>query len=367
LLLSARLLLEQAEGLGESLEDPLLLFSVLYGFWTASHVDFAGDKMRDLAHEFMTLAEKQGSIAPRMVGHRLIGMALVQTGDLVQGRVHFDRAMALYSPIEHRPLATRFGVDSGVSIYSNRSWALWLLGHPAMALADAKRALQDAREIGQAAELIYATNHAAFPLIFSGRFSEAEELLKTAVTAAEEIRADYLKALATMFHGSLLALTGRASASVNMIMSGLTEVRSTGSTLWVPLYLSCLAMAHSELGQFDDASHSIREALTMLERTGEKWCEAEVYRIAGDLTLNSPEHDAVKAEEYFGRALAVARQQQAKSWELRAAMSLVRLWRDHGKPQHARQLLAPVYGWFTEGFDTLDLKEAKVLLDELRA
>jgi class 3 adenylate cyclase/predicted ATPase len=363
----ARLLLEQAEGHGETLEDPLLLFSVLYGFWTASHVDFDGDKMCDLAHEFVTLAEKQGSIAPRMVGHRLMGMALVQTGNLAQGRVHFDRAMALYNPIEHRPLATRFGVDSGVSIYSNRSWALWLLGHPAMALADAKRALQDAREIGQAAEFIYAAVHSAFPLIFSGRFSEAEELLKTAVTEAEEIRADYLKALATMFHGSLLALTGRALDSVNMIMSGLTEVRSTGSTLWVPLYLSSLATAHSESGRFDDASHSIRESLTMLQRTGEKWCEAEVYRIAGDLMLNSHEHDAVKAEEYFGRALAVARQQQAKSWELRAAMSMTRLWRSRGKPQQARELLAPVYDWFTEGFDTLDLREAKALLDELHA
>ena len=139
-----------------------------------------------------------------------------------------------------------------------------------------------------------------------------------------------------MFHGSLLALTGRALDSVNMIMFGLTEVRWTDE-LWVPLYLSSLAIAHSELGQFDDASHSISESLTMLERTGEKWCQAEVCRIAGDLTLNSPEHDAVKAEEYFGRALAVARQQQAKSWELRAAMSMARLWRDQGKVQEARR------------------------------
>ena len=119
--------------------------------------------------------------------------------------------------------------------------------------------------------------------------------------------------------------------------------------------------------QFDNASHCIGEAMTTVQTTKERWCEAEVDRIAGEIALKSPEPDAAKAQEYFERALAVARQQQAKSWELCAAMSLARLWRDQGKPQQARELLAPVYGWFTEGFDTRDLKEAKALLGELGA
>ena len=118
-------------------------------------------------------------------------------------------------------------------------------------------------------------------------------------------------------------------------------------------------------GQFDDAWRSIGEAMTAVETTKERWWEAEVNRTAGEITLLSPEPDAAKAEAYFDRALAVARQQQAKSWELRAAMSLARLWRDQGKVQQARELLAPVYGWFTEGFDTRDLKDAKALLEEL--
>jgi hypothetical protein len=121
------------------------------------------------------------------------------------------------------------------------------------------------------------------------------------------------------------------------------------------------------LGQFDDAWRGIGEATTVIETTKEKWCEAEVHRMAGEIALMSSEPDAAKAERYFERALAVARQQQAKSWELRAAVSMARLWRDQGKPQQARELLALVYGWFTEGFDTLDLKEAKALLDELHA
>ena len=129
--------------------------------------------------------------------------------------------------------------------------------------------------------------------------------------------------------------------------------------------MSYLARAHAELGQFDDAWHSIGDALTAIEATKETWYEAEVHRIAGEITLKSPEPDVAKAQVYFERALAVAREQQAKSWELRAAMSMARLWRDQGKRQEARELLAPVYSWFTEGFDTRDLRDAKELLSDL--
>src|SRR5262249_28308776 len=122
---------------------------------------------------------------------------------------------------------------------------------------------------------------------------------------------------------------------------------------------------YADLGQFGDAWRSIGEAITAVETTKERWCEAEGHRVAGENALRSPEPDTAKAEADFERALAVAREQQAKSWELRAAMSMARLWRDQGKQDEARGLLAPVYGWFTEGFDTLDLKEARALLDDL--
>ena len=133
----------------------------------------------------------------------------------------------------------------------------------------------------------------------------------------------------------------------------------------MPTFLSYLVSAHAELGQFDEAWRCTTEARAAVEATEERWYEAEVNRIAGEIALLSPERDTAKAEASFERALAVARQQQAKSWELRAAMSMARLWRDQGKPQQARELLVPVYSWFTEGFETLDLKEAKALLDEL--
>ena len=152
----ARLLIEQAEALGEPPEDPLLLFSVLYGFWVANLVAFNGDAVRELAVQFLALAEKQGATVPLMIGHRLIGLSLLHTGDIAEGRAHLDQAIALYDPAEHRPLATRFGQDVRVAALSWRSMALWLLGYPKAALADAEHALKDAREIGQAATLMYA-------------------------------------------------------------------------------------------------------------------------------------------------------------------------------------------------------------------
>ena len=160
-------------------------------------------------------------------------------------------------------------------------------------------------------------------------------------------------------------LTGKALAAVQMLASGLSALRATGATFWAPLSFSYLASAHAELCQFADARRCIGEAMTAVEATNERWCESEVHRVAGEIALKSPEPDAAKAQSYFQQAITVARKQQAKSLELRAVMSMARLWRDQGNRDEARDLLAPVYGWFTEGFDTLDLKEAKALLDEL--
>jgi predicted ATPase len=151
-----------------------------------------------------------------------------------------------------------------------------------------------------------------------------------------------------------------------MITSGIAAWLSTGATLYLPSWLSNLAGAHAELGQLDDAWRCIGEAMSIIETAKERWFEAEVNRNAGEISLkSSPEPDTTKAQAYFERALAVARQQQAKSWELRTAISMARLWRDQGRLDEARELLAPVYGWFTEGFDTRDLKEARALLEEL--
>ncbi len=246
-----------------------------------------------------------------------------------------------------------------------RSWARWLLGYPEAALADINNALKDARGTGQAATLMYALLNGSFTHILCGNYTAANAEADEQAALADETGALLWKAFATSMQGCLLALTGKASDAVHMITAGITALRSTGATMWMPLYLPNLARAYAELGQFDDAWRCIGEAMTAIEATRETWCEAEVNRIAGEITLLSPKPNATKAEAYFERALAVAHEQQAKSWELRAAMSMARLWRDQGKRQQARDLLAPVYDWFTEGFDTLDLQQAKALLGEL--
>ena len=361
----ARLLIDQAEALGEPPEDPLVLFSVLYAFWTANIVAFNGDVCRDLAAQFLALAETQRATGPLMIGHRVMGMSLMHTGDIAESRVHYDRAVALYDPAEHRPLATRFAVDPGAANLISRSFALWPLGYPEAALADADHALKNARETGHAATLMYALFLTSFPHIWCGNYATANAQSDEVVVLADEKRAAFWKAGPTAGQGCVFALTGKASDAVHMITSGITAMRSTGTTVHTPIYFSYLARAHAELDQFHDAWRCVGEALTVVETTNERWCEADINRMAGEIALLSPEHDAAKAEAYFERALAVARQQQAKSWELRAAMSMARLWRNQGKRDAARELLAPVYGWFTEGFDTLDLKEAKALLDEL--
>ena len=363
----ARLLIEQAEARGEPSEDPLLLFSVLYIFWAVNYLAFNGDAMRELAAQFLTLAEKQGATTgPLMIGHRLMGNSLFLTGDLTEGRAHFDQALALYDPAEHRVLAARFGQDIGVAILCNRSWALWLLGYPDAALADVDHALEDAREIGQAATLLYALLHVSVTDIHCGNYATATAVLDELTALAGEKGALFWNVHGTAQQGCLFSLTGKDSDAIKMLTSGFIAIRSTGTTCWMPLYSSNLARAYVEIGKFDDAWRCVREAITAVETTKERWCEAEVHRVAGEIALKSTDTDAAEAETYFERALAVARQQQAKSWELRAAMSLARLWRNQGKPKEAHELLAPVYGWFTEGFETRDLKEAKALLEELQ-
>jgi predicted ATPase len=164
-----------------------------------------------------------------------------------------------------------------------------------------------------------------------------------------------------------VALTEKPSNTIEMISSGLMAWRATGATMLLPMRLATLANTYASFGQFDQAWHSIGECMATIEATKERWYEAEVNRIAGEIALKTPTPLAARAQAYFERALAVARKQQAKSWQLRAAMSLARLWRDQGKIRQAHELLAPIYGWFTEGFNTRDLNEAKALLEELSA
>jgi tetratricopeptide (TPR) repeat protein len=210
---------------------------------------------------------------------------------------------------------------------------------------------------------MYALAVASYTNLYLGDCAAEIVYLDELAMLAEEKAAMLWRVHEKCARGSFLTMTG--TDAVEILTTGITAQRSTGATTWTLLCLPWLAHAYAQLGKSDEAWQSISEALALIEESNQRGIEAEVHRVAGEIALKSPQPDIAKAEADFGRALAVARQQQAKSWELRAAMSLARLWRDQGKVQQARELLAPVYGWFTEGFDTRDLKEAKALLEEL--
>ena len=284
----ARLLIEQAEALGEPPEDPLLLFSVLYGFWVANYVAFNGDVMRELAAQFLSLAETQGATVPRMIGHRILGVALMYAGDIVESRPHFDRAIALYDPAQHRPLAARFGADVAVTVLTHRPLALWVLGYPEAALADVEHALDDAREIPHAATLMHALFFTAWTHSHCGNHLIAKAQLDELVALADEKGSLFWKTLGMLTQRCALALTGETTDAAHMITSGIEAFRSTGGTLWAPSWVSYLARAYADIGQFDDAWRCIAEATKTVQTTKEKWCEAEVHRTAGEIALKSP-------------------------------------------------------------------------------
>ena len=291
----AHLLIERAQALGEPSEDPLLLFSVLYTATLAYFAVFKGDVVREAATQFLAFAERQRATVSLMRGHFLVGTSLYFTGDIAQAQPHLDQAMNLYDRAAHRPLVTRLGQDAQVSNFSYRSIIFWIRGFPDAAIADAEAALRDAREISHAATLIYALTIPSLSHTLCGNYAAAIAQLDEAVTLANEKSASFWKTTATILRGCVSALIFNAADATHMIISGLTAYRSTGATLWTPFYLSCLAGAYGELGNYDDAWRCFSEAASLVETSGERWSEAEVHRIAGEIALRSPEQDAAKA------------------------------------------------------------------------
>jgi predicted ATPase len=363
--LRARTLIEQAEARGEGPEDPLLLFSVLYSFWVANFNGFHAGTVTELAAQFLKRAEEQKAATQQMLGHRLVGVSQATIGNLAEAMVHFDHAITSYNPAEHRQLAAQFGQDIRVAALCYRSWIRWMLGYPEAALADAKSAVREAREVGQGVPLMYSLYFTSYALIHCGEYEAANVQLDELIPMATEKNAAQWNGGGMMHRGCIQALTGKASDAISVIPSGISAWQSSGSVVFVPWYLSHMARACAELGRFDDAWQHIDNALKAIETTGETWCESDVHRTAGEIALLAPKPDVGKAETHFVRALEIAREQKAKSWELRAATSFARFWLHRGERSKARELLAPVHDWFGEGFETLDLKQAKGLLHEL--
>jgi class 3 adenylate cyclase/predicted ATPase len=357
----ARLMIEHAESLDEK-PDPLLRFSALYAPWAAKFVAFDGDIALARAEEILSLAEKSGSTAPVVLGNRAVGQTMVGLGRFEAGRLYLDRALALYLPDEHRPLAARFaGQDLAVAAFSYRSWALWQLGYPEAALKDVDLGLSDAREIAQATSLLYALFHFSVVEILCGRIDQGVALAREMSSVAEEKGASFWSAPASILQGWIASLSGAKDAA-ETIRAGLRGYGTTGATVFRPMFLTFLARADANCGRIDHARDCISQALAAVQETQERWFEAEIYRTAGELNLSSAAPDLKEAERDFQHSLSIAREQSAKSSELRAATDLAKLWVGQGRRVEARNLLAPVHGWFTEGLDMPDVKNAGRLL-----
>ena len=280
----ARSLIEQAAALGEAPDDPLVAYSVLYGFWVANRMAFNGPVALELAAQFQALAEAEGATVPLMLGHLLAGISLVVTGDLATGKSELDRAIALYDPVEHRALATRFGHDVRVSALAWRAYASWRLGDLDTSLTERQSAVAGAREIGHAATLMFALSHVSLTLLHAGRRDEAAPLIDELIELADGKGTLYWKSYGLLLRGWLVALKGESVQAVEIIKSAMADMRSTGATGYAPWYLSVLASAHAELGQFDEARRCMSEALSTMAATGERWCEADVHRRAGEIS-----------------------------------------------------------------------------------
>ena len=321
----ARALIEHAENLGDTTDDPMVLFSVLYGFWVASRMSFRADVTRELAAQFQALAEQRAASTPMMIGHLLMGISLVLAGDLTAGSAELDQVVATYGHAEHRPLAMRFGHDVLVSALAWRAFSQWTLGRTDAATADVERAIREAREFGHAATLMYALAHVSLTLIYMGKLDSAVELARELMQLADEKGSRFWNAYGKLLRGRVLALEGQHHSAADMIEAGISAMRSSGATAYAPWYLSILGATYVRIGKLGDAQRCSKDALLRISESGECWQEAEACRIAGEVALAFEPPNVEQARAHFKRSLVVAKQQMAKSFELRAGESLTRL------------------------------------------
>jgi predicted ATPase len=299
---------------------------------------------------------------------RALGANLLYLGELVPARERLEQAMAIYDPGQHRSHAFVYGLEPGVQGLALIAMDLWLLGYPDQACTRSQEALALARTPSHPSDSADALIAAAEVRLFRGEIQPAHELARALVALATDHGLPYGLACGTMLTGSVLAAEGRATEGMDLIRNGLAAYRATGAELLRTHFLALLAETCARAGQVEAGLAAIDEGLAVVDRTDERIHEAELHRLQGELTLLAQDRldeqkESVRdAEACFLRALAIARKHGAQSLALRAVLSLCRLWQRQGRQAEARALLSESYSWFSEGFDTADLREARALL-----
>jgi class 3 adenylate cyclase/predicted ATPase len=309
--------------------------------------------------------ESGGDVTALMTALRCLSNTLVHQGQAAAALPHGRRGLSLYHADVHRPLVRWWSYDARVVFLCFLGHAMLHLGHPDQARTHMEEAVREARRLSHTPSLAYALGQMGWFLQVQDDLPAHAELVEESLALALAHGFSPFRASGFVERGYLRVLSGQTEAGLEEMQQGLREWRVLGFTLTVPLHLTQLAKAYAALRQPEVGLKHVAEALGMIRETGERWHEAEAHRLSGELLLSLPTAKTGAAESAFRKAIEVARSQQAKWPELRAARDLARLWGDQGKRQQAIDLLAPVYGWFTEGFGTADLKDAKALLDEL--
>jgi class 3 adenylate cyclase/predicted ATPase len=355
----------QAYALCQQVGETPELVPVLFGLWRFYVVRAQLHTARELGETLLRLAQRTDNPTLAVIAHHALGGTWFQLGALPAARLHLEEAIARYTPDQRRALVFRMGPDPGVGCRAFVAQTLWLLGYPEQALAHLHEALALAQELSHPYSLAYARCHVAIVSQLRRDVLAVHEQAEAAITLSTEQRFPLWVALGTIFRGWALAMQGQGEAGLAQIRQGIAAWRATGAALFVPCFCTMLADVSARLGHPEDGLQALAEAHTLVEQQEERWWEAEIARLRGVLLLRQTGTPQAEAETWLQRALDVSRRQEAKSLELRASISLSRLWQQQGRRDDARALLAELYGWFTEGFDTADLQEAKALLDAL--
>jgi class 3 adenylate cyclase/predicted ATPase len=355
----------RARALCTQVGDTPQLVPTLWGLWRFYQSRGALPTARELGEQLLRLTERAADPTDCLEAHDALGTTLFQMGEYVAALMHSGQGPTRTDLAVQRALLLRHGAAPGVRCLAVAANVLWCLGSPAQAVRQSQESLALAQELAHPYSLAVAQFWATYLHYYRRELSVVQERVETLLALATAHGIPLMAGLGTCLHGWALAMQGQGTVGLEKLRQGMAAVLATGQTLSQPFCLVLLAEAAGYAGHLEEGLHLLAEARTVLEVNGQGELLAEAYRLQGALLLRQATPDTVQAEACFQQSLAVARRQQAKSWELRAAMSLARLWQQQGKRAEARDLLAPIYGWFTEGFDTADLQDAKVLLDEL--
>ena len=351
----------RAQDLCQMLDDRARLPPVLYGLWVNSFVAGKHRAACELGAEFLKLMQETGDPAV-VVAHRALGWPLVSMGRFVEGRAHLEEAVGSYDRERDRPLGVLYGQDPGVAAGATLAWALWFLGFPEQAVARSAQAVDTARDLDQPIALAYALACDAMLRQLRREAGPALHQADEAVALATRDGMTLWRAWASVPRGWALSMAAEHEEAIATIREGIACADETGSAWSRPYFLAMLAEAHRSAGQLDAALACVDEALVAAEASDERCYEAEIHRLRGELLYALPKPRGDEAAEAFSTALEVARRQEAKMLELRAAVSLGRLWVGQRRAAEAHELVSGVHAWFTEGFDTPDLRDAAVLL-----